>query len=297
MMYPRTLLTALLAFAPAIAHAYTSPSAVANTVSNGLRAIFLSGNSMYPSSGFVGIVLQLENQILGLLYVIGVFLFVRAGLRLINSQDEDKLNRAKRTIASTIVGIMMAHLTLRLVAAFYTPGGALNPEVGAQILSLEIAGILNWLASLAAVLAILMLVAEAIKAVSSFGKEDGTKEMKETVYGTVLGIGMIVVSGAIKLALGLMPGAVPVAYPANPDPTPAILRGVEVLMYILSFLALVAIGIIVYAGILMIISPGNDDQYSKAKGIITRAVIGLLVILLSSTLLYFILTIFENSVS
>lgn len=285
----RILTSALPALAPLQAHAYTSPSEVANAVSGGLKAFF--SPTFNGNGGFVGIVLTLQTQILGLLYVAGVFLFVRAGLRLINSQDEDKLNKAKQTIASTVVGIMMAHVSLRFVDAFYGTGGALAPEAGATILATEIAGILNWVTSIIIVVAILMIVAEAIKAVSSFGKEDGTTEMKQTIYGTVLGIGMIVVSGAVKVALGLTPGP-EAGYPGAPDANEAILRGAAIVMYILSFMALVAVAVIVYAGILMIVSPGNDEQYTKAKGIITRTLIGLVVILLSGVILYFVLNIF-----
>jgi len=271
--------------APAIASAQTQIGGIATSVSGGLSEGFGSG-------GFVGLVMFLRERVLLIIYPVGVFMLVRAGLKLINSQDEDKLNKAKRTIAATVVGIMMAHLSLKLVDAFFFVGGALAPGAGANILSVEIAGILNWVTTLMAVIAILMIVASAIRAVASFGKEDGTTQIRQTIYGTVLGIGMIVTSGAIKLSLGLAADASAVL-PGFPSPGPVIIRGIGITIVVLSFMALIALGVIIYAGMLMVANLGNDEQYNKAKGIITRAVIGLVVILLSSVLMFFVLNLFS----
>lgn len=55
----------------------------------------------------------------------------------------------------------------------------------------------------------------------------------------------------------------------------------SVVRTILSFMGLVAVCTIVIAGIYMIISLGNDEQYEKGKKIIKYTLIGLIVILFS----------------
>lgn len=49
----------------------------------------------------------------------------------------------------------------------------------------------------------------------------------------------------------------------------------------LAWLALVAVAFIIYGGIMWITAAGNDDRLKKAKEIISAAVIGLVIVLLS----------------
>jgi hypothetical protein len=261
---------------------------------NGLMAVF-GGAKTFPA-----IITYVMDLILGggasgsLIWAVGVFILVRAGLRLINSQDEDKLTTARRTIAATCVGIMLAFLAKRLVAAFFDPGGTWNAgtvNAGASILVEEVGGIINWVLTLIVVIAILMIVASGIKAIASFGKEEGAEQVRQTIYGVITGIGLIMLSGAIKLTIGLSDSIGP-SLPGNPDPSAIITKGVNVVMAILNFMALGAVAVIVYAGLLMILNLGEEEQFNKAKGIIFRAVIGLVVILFSVVVITLITRIF-----
>ena len=51
--------------------------------------------------------------------------------------------------------------------------------------------------------------------------------------------------------------------------------------YFLGFLGLVAVAMIIYAGILMVTAQGEEEQLNKGKKIITWAAIGLVIIMLS----------------
>jgi len=62
----------------------------------------------------------------------------------------------------------------------------------------------------------------------------------------------------------------------------------QILNYFLGMLGLVAVAMLIYAGVLMVTAQGNDDQISKAKGIITYAAIGIVVIVLSFTIVQFV---------
>ena len=53
------------------------------------------------------------------------------------------------------------------------------------------------------------------------------------------------------------------------------------LNYFLGFLGLIAVVMIVYAGVLMVTAQGEEEQLGKGKKIILWAVIGLVVIMLS----------------
>lgn len=61
-----------------------------------------------------------------------------------------------------------------------------------------------------------------------------------------------------------------------------------IINYILGILGLVAVGFIIYAGVLMVTSAGNEEATGKAKKTITYAAIGILIILLSYSIVQFV---------
>lgn len=270
-------------FTPLLAHGQVS--AAADAVAGSLLM------SAFGGGGFLGIVTFLRDRIFLLLLPVGIFLVVRAGVKLINSQDDEKLNVAKRTIAGTAVGIMLAYLSARLVDAFVTVGGTLNPNAGANILAEEVAGIIDWVSVLVAGLAILMIVVSGLQAITSFGKEESTTKVRNTIFGVVAGIGTLIIAPAIKLTLGLTPDAT-ASLPGSPDASPIILRGVQIVSTLLTFLALIAVAVIIYAGIVLIGNFGNEEQFTKSKSLIVRALIGLIVILLSVVIVQFVVDFF-----
>jgi hypothetical protein len=275
------ILSALHSWLVPDAHAQ-SISAIANGVANGLLGQFGGG-------GFTGIAEFLRGRILLILSPVGIFLVVRAGLKLINSQDDDKLTKAKNTIAATCVGIMLAFISDRLVMAFYAPGGTWNrgtSSAGAAILATEILGILNWSTVFIAVLGVLMIIVSGLKTISTFGGED-TGPVKRTVSGVATGILMITTSGAVKLALGLLPDVAP-SLPGAGSPDPVIDRGVDIVLAILGFTSLIAMAVIIYAGMMMVLNFSNEENYTKGKSLIYRSVIGLAVMLLSGAAVVFI---------
>ncbi|MEI7510938.1 MAG: pilin [Candidatus Peregrinibacteria bacterium] len=63
---------------------------------------------------------------------------------------------------------------------------------------------------------------------------------------------------------------------------------ISVVNYFLAFLGLVAVAFIIYAGILMVIGEGEEDSLTKARKIIIYAVIGIVIIFLSWTIVNFV---------
>jgi hypothetical protein len=69
---------------------------------------------------------------------------------------------------------------------------------------------------------------------------------------------------------------------------------VDILSGVLDFMALVAVVVIVIAGIRMVVSSGNEDATGAAKKTILWAVIGLIVILLAGAIVDFIADVATN---
>ncbi len=58
--------------------------------------------------------------------------------------------------------------------------------------------------------------------------------------------------------------------------------------YFLGILGLVAVGFLIYAGVLMVTAGGAEEQVTKARKIITYAAVGIVIILLSYTIVTFV---------
>jgi len=62
----------------------------------------------------------------------------------------------------------------------------------------------------------------------------------------------------------------------------------QIINYFLGMLGLVAVAMLIYAGMLMVTAGGEEEQIGKAKKIITYAVIGIVIIVLSYTIIGFV---------
>jgi type IV secretory pathway VirB2 component (pilin) len=63
---------------------------------------------------------------------------------------------------------------------------------------------------------------------------------------------------------------------------------INIVQWALGLLALIAVVIIIVAGFTWITAAGNEEKISKAKGMITAAVIGLIVVLLAWAIVIFV---------
>lgn len=61
-----------------------------------------------------------------------------------------------------------------------------------------------------------------------------------------------------------------------------------IINYFLGVLGLIAVAMLIYAGVMMVTAGGDDQQVGKARKIITYAIIGIVIILLSWTIVTFV---------
>lgn len=257
-------------------------------ISGGVDTVLGGGGGGAGAAAGNALADTLINQSALLIPVVTLFMLVRAGIMLINSQEESKFETAKKSIGETIVGTMLAYISQRLVIAFYNASGPLNAGQSGVLIT-EVLGIMSWVRTLAAVAAVGIIVASAARAISRFGDGEGTEEIKKAVTGVVAGLILLTSQGAILLAVGLQNGT-GLPPPVGAGPEPIIARGYVIVQDLLFLLIPVATVLLVYAGILLTVNFGNDDQVSKAKGLFTRVGIGLAVILTS----YVLWTLFGN---
>ena len=229
---------------------------------------------------FVSIVRQARLLIGGLALV----MIVVAGFRLVISQSEDAIGTAQKTILSTVIGLFVIFLSERFVDALYggfsgTPG--VIPATGPAIFADELIGILRSLEMLVAIVAIGLIIVQAVYVLGSLGGEETIRKAYRAVLYTIVGILILVFDRTIAAVfgyttLGAMPGA--------PDISPIIIEAFGLLRLLLGFVAIITIGVIVYAGALMLLHYGNEEYITRGKTILGNCVIGLVLIVVSFVL-------------
>ncbi len=214
-------------------------------------------------------------------------MIVIAGFNLIVRQSEESMGAARKTIVGVVVGVFLIFLSEQFVDAIYggfsiDPGTVLadpiNLEAGAYIISNELMGIVRWAETLVAITAIGLMVAQAIVVLSSFGAEETIRKAYRSVFYTVIGLLLIVFDRTIAAIFGYSQLA---AFPGAPDATIFVVEVFGFIRFLLGFVAIAAIGVVIYAGILMIAHFGQEEMVTKARTIIINGVIGLVLIVVS----------------
>lgn len=210
-----------------------------------------------------------------------------AGFNLIVRQSEESVTKARNAVIGVIVGVFLVFLSEQFVDATYggfsiTAGEVLtdpaNIEEGVGIMSGEILGVIRWCETLLAIVAIGLMVAQAAYVLASFGSEETIKKAYRAVFSTIIGILLIVFDRTIAAIFGYDQL---VALPGAPDATIFIVEVFGFIRLLLGFVGIVAVAILVYAGVLMIVHYGNDEMITKARTVLINAAIGLVLIVVS----------------
>lgn len=272
------------------AHAQ-SLSGIANHVGNGLLPFFIGdGEGGGGANAYAGITGFLLDQAKPIVWIFAVLLLVRSGIKLIYGQSEERFEEAKRAVANGLMAVVLVYLTSSLVNAFIRVGGSYDPGAGSAIFTIEMLGIVRWVQVLVAVLAVGMIIAAVVAAMFSMGSDDATSRIRRAVFGAAAGILILGIDVAFRATFGLAYGAIP----AGPSPFPIISRTLYIVGAILGFMALIAVIIVIYAGIMMILSLGNEEQFKNSRSLIVRALLGLFVILASVVIVGFVIQAFSG---
>lgn len=252
---------------------------------------------------FVDIVGTFMQNARPLVFIGAVFVITIAGFRMVTTEEEESFTKSKRIISAALTGVVLSYLVEPLVNAFYggltgelggifggigigaIPQG--NVEAGAAVLYPEIIGLINWSLVIIGTLAVFMIIISGLKAMTKAGGEEGIETMRRTVLYVIGGVLIILFRFAINATFGL-PTTAP-ADPGTPTMAPVLAAVVKIVNFVLSFAAIVAVAVIVYAGLMMILNLGNEDQYTKAKTLIYRVLIGLVVIIVSLAVVNFVI--------
>ncbi len=244
-------------------------------------------------------VMSLFNVFWPLWITAGILVLVIAGFALMTTQDEGRLAKAKTTLIAVITGGILTTIIvvigpLNFVGIVYngTPGfSMLNTG---DVVGLEAIGISQWLTTISVMMGVLFIIIAVLRAVASLGDEAAYTAARSQLLHVIVGV--VLIAGAYLVQLAFFgsadgPGQV-VTGALNIEPNPLLGLISEKLLIILNIITLIAVGILIYAGLRMIVSFGREEDYNNAKALALRVVAGLFVLILSYTLVFIVATIF-----
>tara|TARA_Y100000310_G_scaffold345583_1_gene466915 strand:+ start:4191 stop:5039 length:849 start_codon:yes stop_codon:yes gene_type:complete len=261
------LLCSILSIPGMVGAAYNPPSA--KTVVSGVSGgIGIAGNSFGDVLRGIANALKLNL----LIKAIAVVVIARAALLLIVEQSEGELANFKKQIISAIVAIVLIFIANPISNALFGGGNDLlsNPGSAAGGIKTEFMEIIDLIEEPIAVVAVIMIIVSGIRAIINWGSSDGITQVRRTIISILIGIFLIVAKGDFVNA-----------FLNTHTPDPIIDRVNHYVIIALGFVTIVAVAVMIFAGFLMIVNVGKDEQYQRAKGIIIRVAIGLIVILAS----------------
>jgi len=274
-----SLPTHLRRLIPLVASAIFMSIAVDAHAADFLSAIDQVGSSLSLLGGTEAgsIAAFLADLFVPIINTIAIAAVVISGFAMALSQSEEQATTARRTIIGSVSAIILVNLAAPIRNALLGSSGGITGVSGGGInfdddgLYDEIIGIADWLASAAATIAVLMIIISGIRAVINWGSDEGVAQIRRTVIAVIAGFTIIV----LRLVI-----AEPIVETGEAGDVIDVI--VDAMNNVVGFLGLLAVIVIVIAGIMMVVNIGNEDQYSRAKSLIMRVLIGLLVIFASA---------------
>jgi len=206
--------------------------------------------------------------------VVGIMIIARAGLNMTLRQGDDEFSKGKKTIGAAAAALILINLAPSLKAAFLSiaAGG------GAGTLSDELIGVADFFATLAGIAAIIFIIVNGLRAISGFDGGDGAGHFKSTLISIL--IGMTIIGLKVVIANAVV---------TERTPNSILSSLAKVVEAVLGICAIIAVTVLIYAGFMMVINFGREEAYTRAKGILIRVAIGLLVILSSLAIVHFVI--------
>lgn len=248
--------------------------ALAITFEDTIQRVAGTLNPGLGGAEFGSIYRVMMESFIGVVSLVGTLMIVRAGLALATSQEEGQLEKARKVIINVSVALVLLNLAPRIAEALlaYQSGGP-------GIIEQELIGLLNFFETVAAIAAVVFIIVSGIRAVTTYGGEDGPAHLKRTLIGVGAGILLIATKQLIVRA---------VVTERNPNAILSIIK--TFVEAVLGLGALVATIVLIWAGLLMIVNLGKDEQYTRAKTLVVRVGIGLIVILSSMAIVQFVIS-------
>lgn len=163
--------------------------------------------------------------------------------------------------------------------------GVYDAKTFAQEGWIQLEGIFDYTTSFVIAIAVLYMVVTAFQLVLAFGNEEAGTKMKNRLIYTTLGIVLVT---SIKQVVLLFTGGGRYQPLGNIDSTGIIKFFVDWANVIIGVLGLIAVLALIWAGFILIAGFGSENTKETAKKIVIYVIVGLVLLLSSWTIIYFV---------
>ena len=223
---------------------------------------------------------------------VGALVIFISGFTLMISEQEGAIDKAKKSIVAVLIGGIIIEIIIsigsgNIISYLYRGVAGTNIDFTSGLnpgqFSIESEGVAGWLTAIAATLGLTMIIIAAVRAAGSLGGDEAAYTNVRLSLLHVI-VGLIIIGGAL---------AFKTAFFTAHEPSALILLVTGKIEIVLSFILLIAVAILVYAGFRMVASFGREEDYSSAKSLAIRVLVGILVILLSFSAVFIVAHIFS----
>ncbi|MDD4351456.1 MAG: hypothetical protein PHU71_00535 [Candidatus Gracilibacteria bacterium] len=219
-------------------------------------------------------------------FVAIAFLIIAGYKYLTAGGDEEQIKKAKGSVIYSIVGMVIVTLSYAIVNVFKKLQTSPSPDTpfSTEPFTTEAKNFINTLLSglmyVTAPIAVLLIIVGAYMFLTAAGDEEKIKKGKASIGYSIVGLVVIILSRTIVRIFFAEGG------PADLGGRQVDLSGAKGLInsivnFATGFVGGLAILMLIYAGFLWITAQGEDDQIGKAKKIILYAILGLIIIIFS----------------
>lgn len=266
-------------------------SSLAGNIQTGINAVQGAGGDQPIFAGsFTELFTTFAGYLVPLFNIGAVIMISIAAFRMVLNPQDDMGEKMKTVIELCVSGLILVNLVNPFISAFYgaagevvQPGGA---AAGATILSNAIGTLITIVLGIAVPIGIFSIIFSGFSAVIS-GSDEGLGTLKRAVFATIAGIVLLLVRAMLALMFGVNGSVLTVISGGpqglNPDPLAALI--VTILGSIIKYVGIFALGILIFAGLQILTSQGDDSKVTKGRELIIRVLIGLTVILLASLII------------
>ncbi|MEK7563742.1 MAG: hypothetical protein AAB544_05125 [Patescibacteria group bacterium] len=213
--------------------------------------------------------------------IVALAVIIIAGFYLILGLGSDSSKEtAKKIILYTAVGIAIINLAVTIVNFFNDLTTGTSTSAFIRIIQ----DVLDIATSYVGILAVAVIIIAGFYLILGLGSETSKETARKIILYTAVGIIIITLANVIVEFFQSING------PSLPgDLRDSILK---ILLFFINFAGLLAVAAIVIAGIMLILSMGDEGRKDTAKKTIIYAIVGLVVIILASAIVRFVAAIF-----
>ncbi len=238
-------------------------------------------------------ILSVVDIIKFLVAAIAIAWLAWSSLLLVTSNgEEDKVSTGKMGVAWSLIGLVGMLVVDTVIFDILYGGGAVvvsgvlaspdNLTTASGRAIIEILALLEWVKGILIIVAVVYVMVSGYKMIVALGETEEISQQKTVFQWVGVGLLVILVNDVLIREViypNLLGNDWRVTY--NPDADTGVREAIAIIQYFLQFLAVVAFVAFLYGGSQWIISFGDQDRVESGKKVITGAIIGIVVVLIS----------------